>query len=118
MDERLRRGTDQFNAGQFYEAHESWEELWLESSGNEKLFLQGLIQIAAGYVKTHMGGRSGALKLFERGAAKVRQAAPAEYADSVAPLLAAVAADVQRIQCAADPISMADVQPPRIVWPL
>ncbi len=116
MDERFRRGTEEFNTGQFYEAHESWEEMWLEADGNEKLFLQGLIQIAAGYVKTDMGGRSGALKLFERGAVKVEQFGPAEYAATTRALLAAVSADVQRLQSAADPISLADVRPPRLEW--
>lgn len=116
MDERFHRGTEQFNCGQFYEAHESWEELWLEATGNEKLFLQGLIQIAAAYVKAHAGVRSGTIKLLERGAAKVRQAAPAEFAAPVATLLKAVDADLQRAMRAVEPITLADVHPPHIVW--
>ena len=35
-----------FNERLFFEAHEILEELWLETSGEQKLFYQGLIQCA------------------------------------------------------------------------
>ena len=41
------RGLEEFRAGRFFDAHEEWETLWLESEGDAKLFLQALIQIAA-----------------------------------------------------------------------
>jgi predicted metal-dependent hydrolase len=47
----LERGVALFNAGRYWEAHEAWEEAWLELENEEKLFLQGLIQVAAGYHK-------------------------------------------------------------------
>lgn len=37
-----------FNSGKFYEAHESWEDLWRITSGPERRFYQGLIQAAVG----------------------------------------------------------------------
>ncbi|MGZ5427557.1 MAG: DUF309 domain-containing protein, partial [Thermoanaerobaculia bacterium] len=43
----------EFRAGRFFEAHEEWELLWKDSKGDEKLFLQGLIQLAAACV--HIG---------------------------------------------------------------
>ena len=51
MDRTLRkrlfdRGVAHFNARRFYEAHEDWEELWHEAEGDEKRWLQGLIQIS------------------------------------------------------------------------
>src|SRR5438874_9694185 len=40
-------GIELFNAGQYYEAHEAWEDIWRETAGEERLFYQGLIQAAA-----------------------------------------------------------------------
>jgi predicted metal-dependent hydrolase len=55
MDARLVRGVHAFNAGEFFAAHEVWEELWLDSVGPGKQLLQGLVQIAAGYAKVETG---------------------------------------------------------------
>ncbi|HEY6329060.1 MAG TPA: DUF309 domain-containing protein, partial [Blastocatellia bacterium] len=41
-------GIIHFNSRRYYEAHEVWEEVWLESTGTEKLFYQMLIQSAVG----------------------------------------------------------------------
>jgi predicted metal-dependent hydrolase len=49
--EILARGAALFNQGLYWEAHEAWEELWLELENEPKLFVQGLIQVAAGYFK-------------------------------------------------------------------
>src|SRR5438128_2409427 len=40
MDPRLARGVREFNAGNFFAAHEIWEELWNDSVGAEKTLLQ------------------------------------------------------------------------------
>lgn len=47
------QGLVEFRAGRFFEAHEGWELLWKNSKGDDKLFLQGLIQLAAACV--HIG---------------------------------------------------------------
>ena len=57
-------GVSLFNAGQFWEAHEAWEARWLQSDGDEKRFLQGLIQLAAAYHHVQRGTLSGGLRLF------------------------------------------------------
>lgn len=41
------RGVAHFNAGEYWEAHEAWEALWLEAYDDHKRWLQGLIQYAA-----------------------------------------------------------------------
>ena len=42
------RGLGAYCAGEFFEAHELWEELWRdEKDDDHKQFLQGLIQVAA-----------------------------------------------------------------------
>ena len=39
-------GIAHFNVCDFFEAHESWEELWTEMQGPPRRFFQGLIQAA------------------------------------------------------------------------
>jgi len=39
-----------FNAGEYYEAHDVLEHLWLDSTGPLAQFYKGLIQIAGGFV--------------------------------------------------------------------
>ena len=48
-DELFRKGVEAFNNRQFYDAHEYWEELWLEYKLDDANFIQGLIQLAVSY---------------------------------------------------------------------
>ena len=64
-DAFLQRGIARFNAHEFWHAHEEWESLWLKAEGEEKLFLQGLIQLAAAYHHVQRGTHRGALRLFD-----------------------------------------------------
>ncbi len=58
----------------FFEAHEAWEDQWrIEGDEKERLFLQGLIQVAAALHKLLvMGGpEDAASRLFARALAKL-----------------------------------------------
>ena len=59
------RGVAHFNAGEFWHAHEAWEELWLESESRLVDFLQGLIQLTAAYHHAKRGTLRGAARLFD-----------------------------------------------------
>ncbi len=48
MADWLEQGRILFNGGQYYEAHEIWEDLWRLTSGTLKVSYQGLIQAAVG----------------------------------------------------------------------
>lgn len=39
-----------FNRGDYYEAHDVLEDLWLETQGPDREFYKGLIQVAGAYV--------------------------------------------------------------------
>jgi hypothetical protein len=60
------RGIRLFNAREFYDAHEVWEDVWRESHGVEKKFLQGLIQAAVAFHHHSTGNVVGACSLMER----------------------------------------------------
>ncbi len=70
-DRLFRKGLEAFNAGQFYEAHEHWEEVWLETPNPEKTFVQGLIQIAAAFHHHSRANRKGTQNLLAAGLAKI-----------------------------------------------
>ena len=68
MDEAgFRHGIKLFNAGEFFEAHEVLEDVWRAAPVAEKRFLQGLIQIAVGFVHYQRGNLVGAKSLCARG---------------------------------------------------
>jgi predicted metal-dependent hydrolase len=58
-------GVQLFNAQKFWHAHEAWERIWLVAHGDEKTFLQGLIQLAAAYHHVQRGTFRGAVRLFD-----------------------------------------------------
>jgi uncharacterized protein len=68
---KFQRGIDHFNAQEFFEAHEVWEEIWLAERGPEKTFLQGLIQIAAAFHHYCRGNSWGAELLLAAGIVKL-----------------------------------------------
>jgi uncharacterized protein len=41
-------GRAAFNGGEYFRAHELWEQAWQTLDGAERILMQGLIQIAAG----------------------------------------------------------------------
>ena len=64
--EGYRRGVHLFNQQNFYDAHEVWEDVWRESQGAEKKFLQGLIQVAVAFHHHSTGNIVGACSLLAR----------------------------------------------------
>jgi predicted metal-dependent hydrolase len=60
-------GVAHFNAHEFWDAHESWETIWLVAESDVEQFLQGLIQIAAAYHHVKRGTFRGAVRLFDAG---------------------------------------------------
>jgi len=61
------RGIEQFNRRQFFESHESWEEVWLTAPEPDRTFLQGIIQVAAAFHHYTRGNRPGAESLMRAG---------------------------------------------------
>lgn len=63
---------DLFNYAYFWEAHEHLEEFWKSSINlQEKIFIQGLIQLSAAYLKWVQGFDDGFHKLTSKGLDKI-----------------------------------------------
>ena len=57
-------GIEYFNDCEFFEAHETWEELWTEYRGPARKFFQGLIQVAVALHHFGNGNIRGAKKVY------------------------------------------------------
>jgi len=67
-DSRYLAGVLLFNRHEYFEAHEVWESLWLDANiGDNRRFVQGLIQAAVALYHFGNGNLRGALKLYKSG---------------------------------------------------
>ena len=72
----LLQGIGQYNAGYFFEAHETWEELWLPSPWPIRSFLQGMIQVAAAFVHLMRHEYPGTIRLLDRALGRLETCPP------------------------------------------
>ncbi len=76
-DPRYLAGIDLFNRGEYFDAHDVWEELWTDCPSADRRFYQSLIQAAVALY--HWGRRNptGARRLFSSGRAYMAPYRPA-----------------------------------------
>ena len=74
----FRRGVEEFNAEKFFEAHETWEAIWLKAPEPDKTFLQGITQVSAAFHHLSRSNSQGADSLLRKGLQKL-QKFPAGY---------------------------------------
>lgn len=60
----LRTACEQFNSGQYFECHETLEEIWQEEQGDVRDLYKGLIQVAAAFVHVGRNNHFGADRLL------------------------------------------------------
>lgn len=72
-EELLQLGIDLYNAGHYWNAHEAWEEVWLESERGLRGFYQGLIQVSAAFVHVTRNRYPGGVKLLAEGIEKLEK---------------------------------------------
>lgn len=70
-EEAISRAIRLFNDEKYWGAHESLEQVWKKSSGNEKALLNGIILIAAAFVHDEKGEHDVCLSILSRAAAKL-----------------------------------------------
>uniref|UniRef100_C6E3H5 DUF309 domain-containing protein n=1 Tax=Geobacter sp. (strain M21) TaxID=443144 RepID=C6E3H5_GEOSM len=63
----LVKAVEEFNRGEWFECHETLEELWVGEKGELRDFYQGVLQIAVALHHWHNGNLKGALILLQRG---------------------------------------------------
>jgi len=67
------RGVHYFNTKDYYEAHEYFEEMWIDYKLEDRLFIQALIQLSVAYFHISNSNKNGALGLFKKSLNKLNK---------------------------------------------
>lgn len=62
----LAEGLRCYREALFFEAHEQWEAVWLQSPEPQKTFVQGMIQAAGAFHHFRRGNRNGARSMMHK----------------------------------------------------
>lgn len=84
----LLRGIEQFNAGEFFEQHETLELLWRATTTPVRDLYHGILQVGVGFHHWRRGNFHGACVLLEEGVARLEPFAPECQTIDVARLIA------------------------------
>jgi len=66
VEELFQEGLTYFKSGEYFEAHESWEELWSDFYLKDRRFVQGLIQLSVSFVHLENNNLKGAKSLLNK----------------------------------------------------
>lgn len=94
----LAEGLGCYRRGEYFDAHEHWEGVWLTLREPEKSFLQALIQVTAAFHHFAVGNRAGTISLLTRAQRRLRLCPACFGGISVAPLLAEISAWLRAIE--------------------
>ena len=61
----LARGLDEFNRGDFFASHETWEALWGQVEYPTRLLCLALTKLGAGFAHADRANRPGAVRLLQ-----------------------------------------------------
>ncbi|MDI6765878.1 MAG: DUF309 domain-containing protein [Bacteroidota bacterium] len=70
--EQFVEGVKMFNKGYYWEAHEAWEEIWRDQTGDGRCFIEAFVQAAEGYNFAKTGKAGTAIYCFEKSIKKLR----------------------------------------------
>ena len=84
--DNLRRGVGHFRAGDYFAAHDAWEEVWQGLRGRPRMFWQAMIQLAVGAYHLENGNRQGCNSLWSKALVKCDALATMYEADLPEPL--------------------------------
>src|SRR2546423_4308140 len=85
--EALLRGIEEFNAGEFFEQHETLELLWRDTAAPVRHLYHGILQVGVGFHHWRKGNFHGASVLLEEGIERLRPFGPSCQTVDVAALI-------------------------------
>ena len=66
IDDLYNEGKKEFQNGNYFDAHEIWEDLWADYYLKDRKFIQGLIQLSVSFVHLKNGNMIGAKNLLKK----------------------------------------------------
>ncbi len=70
------RGIEEFNRGEFFEAHEYLEDAWRAETGRVRYLYQGILQVGVGLYHRENGNWKGATSLLRSGIERLKEFEP------------------------------------------
>ena len=74
--EGLLRGIEEFNQGQYFECHETLEDLWMAEPRDIRRLYQGILQVGVAFHHLRAGRYRPVVTLLQRGSGYLRPFAP------------------------------------------
>jgi predicted metal-dependent hydrolase len=90
VDDGLAAGLAQIERGEYFEAHETLEDVWRAAEPAEKDFFQGLVHVAVAWYQAGRGNRTGCERQLEKAARRLGPFAPEHRGVDVAAFLRSV----------------------------
>jgi len=66
MEDLFLRGLEAYHNGEYFDAHEYWEDLWSDFRFKDRRFIQGLIQMSVSFVHLKNDNLNGAKGLMRK----------------------------------------------------
>ena len=104
-DPRFQQGLELFNAGEWYAAHDIFEELWHETADPERRSLQGILQVAVAQLHLQRGNRRGATILFGEALGRLKRPGTPDLGLDLEALCRAAQQRLEALQQDGDPES-------------
>ena len=104
-DPRFQQGLELFNAGEWYAAHDLFEELWHETADPERRSLQGILQVAVAQLHLQRGNRRGATILFGEAIGRLKRPGTPDLGLDLEALCCAAQQRLEALQQNRDPES-------------
>jgi predicted metal-dependent hydrolase len=90
VEKGLRLGLQQIARGEYFEAHETLEDVWRAAEPAEKDFFQGLVHVTVAWYQAGRGNRVGCERQLEKAARRLGPFAPKHRGVDVAAFLRSV----------------------------
>lgn len=91
-------GLEQFNRGEYFEQHESLEEIWVLEPRGIRYLYQGILKIGVGFYKLRLGNYRGTINHIKGGIAYLEQFACSCLGVDVARLIKESRAVLERVE--------------------
>jgi predicted metal-dependent hydrolase len=97
VEDGLLRGIEQMRRGEYFEAHESFEDVWRAADPAEKDFFQGLVHVTVAWYQARRGNRTGCERQLAKAQRRLAAFVPEHRGVDVALLLTSVENAVQTV---------------------
>lgn len=83
----ISKGIDLFNDHNFFEAHDYFEDIWLDADHDDRKFFQGMVQVSVGCYHLICGNKKGAESQLTKGKNKLNEYLPNYYKVNIEKLI-------------------------------